>query len=125
MPCTELLTVTAEKETKHRAANRKKNIPPSVGFSDSSSSWIYLQESTVLSKTYVRKVTKFISIHCVHVHHYSLVVSYTGMELFQHRLRGRTIFRILHYVPSSITNQRDILPELLELAAGYIHQGGV
>jgi hypothetical protein len=30
----ELLTVTAEKETKHSDANRKKNIPPSVGFSE-------------------------------------------------------------------------------------------
>jgi len=47
MLCMELLTVTAEKETKHIAANRKKNIPPSVGFSDSSSSRIYLQESNV------------------------------------------------------------------------------
>jgi hypothetical protein len=42
--CKELLTVTAEKATKHSAANKKKNIPPSEGFSDFSSSWIYLQE---------------------------------------------------------------------------------
>jgi len=47
MLCKELLTVTAEKATKHSAANRKKNIPPSAGCSESSSSWIYLQESTV------------------------------------------------------------------------------
>jgi hypothetical protein len=42
--CKEILTVTAEKETKHNAANRKKNIPPSEVFSDSSNSWIYLKQ---------------------------------------------------------------------------------
>lgn len=43
----ERFTVTAEKATKHNAASRKRNIPPSEGFRDFSSSWIYLQESTV------------------------------------------------------------------------------
>ena len=126
MLCKELLTVTAEKATKHSAANRKKNIPPSVGFSDFSSSWTYLQESTVCyPKTNVWKVTKCISIHSVHVHRNSLVVPYTAFELFQHPLRDRTIFRTLHSVQFSLTDQRYIRPELLELAAGYNHQGGV
>ena len=126
MLCKEVLTVTAEKATKHSADKRQKNIPPSVGFSDSSNSWIYLQESTVCyPKTNVWKVTKFISIHSLHVLHYILVVSYTAFELFQHPLRGRIVSRTLHSVQFSITDQRDIRPELLELAAGYIYQGGV
>jgi hypothetical protein len=61
----------------------------------------------------------------VHLHHYILVVSYTAIELFRHPLRGKTISRILHSVQFSITDQRHIRPELLELAAGYTHQGGV
>jgi hypothetical protein len=122
----ELLTVTAEKATKHSPANRQKNIPPSVGFSDSSISWIYLQESTVCyPKTNVWKVTQFISIHSFHVLHYILVVSYTAFELFQHPLRSRAISRTLHSVQFSVTDQRDIRPELLKLAAGYTYQGGV
>ena len=70
-------------------------------------------------------MTKCIIIYCVNVQHYILVVSYTGIELFHHPLRGRTIFRTLHSVQSFITDQSEIRPELLELAAGYKQQGGV
>jgi hypothetical protein len=43
----EHFTVTVEKAMKHNAASRKRNSPPSAGFNDFSSSWIYLQESTM------------------------------------------------------------------------------
>ena len=61
----------------------------------------------------------------MHVPRYILVVTYAAIELFQHPLRARTMFRNLHSVQYSITDQRDIRPEFLELAAGHTQQGGV
>ena len=48
------------------------------------------------------------------------MVTYAVPEVFQHSLS-----RALCHVQLSITDQRDICPDLLELTAGHTHQGSV